>query len=303
MTSNLFLYSAVFLITMQVAVASNEDPHIATNMPPLHPIDQKVVPETFVPEFGYYFTQRASQENVILGPCSPCVCMQICNTKNSDECLYIHQHHLNDPQEPANKITEHFTPSHDSTQQPNIDLTVFTCTEQDIIGNYHFVEGSHKKRIAELIESIEDNNTLEKKTIYYNQTSAREGIQNGYSDRTIMFKAKQPYTVNTKEQEGIKDLDGLKDHRFGTYLDLQLRKKFANRVYNSKTNSIWRRADNSLFLIKKPNIQKINNLPPSTEWPLSRYFTYNPLTKLFSITCNKEDLLIGALTTAIFMLL
>ncbi len=276
--NRLLLQGAILFTASQAIFAHDEDTRIGINKPSLHPVDQKIALDTFVPEFGYYFTNKASKENVVMGPCAPCVCMQICNP-NNDECLYIHQHVLNNPQEPVRKVQEHFT-SLDTDTKPDLDVTLFT---NDSLANEYFPEGSHKKRIAKLADLLKENCAVQQELIYYNQTSAEEDMQQGNADRIALFKNKQPYRMNVEKQEGVKDLNALRDYRLRTYLDLMLRKKFANRVYFSHTESYRKTYNNPLCRIKKPNVTKINNLPPSSEDLLSRYNDLPPAKPVCAI--------------------
>ncbi len=264
--NKLLLPCAMLFVVAQVISANDEDARVCISKPPLHPIDQKVVLDTFVPELGYYFTRAASKESVAMGPCSPCVCMQVCNP-NNDECLYIHQNVGNDSQEPAKKVREHFTMP-DKNTKPDLDVTLFT---HDPLSNKYFPEGNHKKRILKLAEVLKENAIVQKESIYYNQTSREEDAKQGKADRMVLFKNKQPYRMNIEKQEGVNSLDALRDYRLDTYLDLKLRKKFADRVYVSHKDSIHKKIDNPLFQIKKPNVTTINNLPPSLEDPIMRY--------------------------------
>jgi hypothetical protein len=210
--------------------------------------------------------------------------MQICNPHN-DECLYIHQNVINDPQEPIKKVREHFTVA-SNNQKPDLDVTIFTNHARPHVDTVRFPEGSHKKRIKKLAEVLKENGTIHKGTIHFNETPREEDAKNGDIDRTVFFKNKQPYRMNTREQEGVKDLSAGKDFRLWTYLDLQLRKKFADRVYWSHKNSISKNVNNPLFCIKKPNITKINNLPPSSEKPWKRYNDLPPKKSVFNLCAD-----------------
>lgn len=270
------------LVTMlaiaQSVTANDENSRVKVQIPPLHPTDVPVIPDTVVPEFGYYYTPKASEATVEIGPCSPCVGMQICNTEN-DECLYVHQGLYNDPLEPVKKVQEHFAAPQNG-EKLALDVTLFSNFGTDYHGmdqSAFFVEGSHKKRVENLAKQLELNAKVRNTTIYYTETPTLEDYMQGNKDRTVLFKNKKAYGMNLTEQEGEED-DPRGNFRMSTYLDIMLRKKFADRVYYSHEDSIWKRKDNPLFRIKKPNVAKINSLPSARENLMHRYYDM-PATK------------------------
>jgi hypothetical protein len=284
----LLLCVAVFAIAQNIIgdEKGSEKNKVDVRISRLHPAKQEVVPDTYVPEFGYYFTPKASEEKTILGPCAPCVCMQICNKKN-DECLYVHQSHLNDPQEPLKKVQKHFTAPKEG-EKFELVATLFTNADPEAMQRFTFSEGDHKKRIENLVNKLEES-TNTKTTIFYDEVPLTQDSKHGLRSRTVLFKNKKAHRINLQQQEGLKDLDAGKDGRTELYLDLKLREKFGEKVYLSKSDSIWRTRENPLFQITEPNMTKINLLPPSTEHPIERHFNYHMI---------KKPSMVSAITTA-----
>jgi hypothetical protein len=285
----LLLCVAVVAIAQNIAAGDEKNggkSTVSVRIPRLHDAKQTVTPDTYVPEFGYYFTPKASEENTILGPCAPCVCMQICNKKN-DECLYVHQSHLNDPQEPLKKVQKHFTAPKEG-ERLELEATLFTNADPEAMKNFTFGEGDHKKRIENLVKKLGEG-TDTKATIFYDEVSLTQDNKHGVRSRTVMFKNKKAHRVNLHKQEGVKDLDAGKDGRTELYLDLKLREKFGEKVYLSKPDSIWRTRENPLFQITHPNMTQINQLPPSIEHPIERHFNYHMI---------KKPSMVSAITTA-----
>lgn len=265
-----------FVITQSIT-ANDENSSVKVHIPPLHPTDVPVIPDTVVPEFGYYYTPKASEAIVEIGPCSPCVGMQICNTEN-DECLYVHHGRHNDPLEPVKKVQEHFAAPQNG-EKLELDVTLFSNFGTDYHGmdqSALFAEGSHKKRVENLAKQLELNANVKSTTIYYTETPTLEDYMQGNKDRTVLFKNKKAYGMNITQQEGEEDRGARGNFRMSTYLDIMLRKKFADRVYYSHEDSIWKRRDNPLFRIKKPNAVKINSLPSARENLMHRYFDIAP---------------------------
>ena len=232
---------------------------------------------TFVPQFGCYFTKKASQETVTMGPCSPCVCMQICNIE-SDECLYVHQHSANDPQEPANKVSELFQ------AEPKLDVTVFTRTNEDEFQKWRFGEKGHKERVFALADDLSAKFKVQKEIVYYNKTI---NAGNYCDDRSVAFINKEPYRLDPFQSGLIKP-----SHRDTLYEELKLKKKFGDRIDSTQRGSIWHGFDVPLYQIKKPNLQKINRLPSSNADPLSKYF-HRSYTSEKMLLCATVGLLLG----------
>lgn len=131
-----------------------------------------------------------------MGPCSPCVCTQICNTDN-DECLYVHQHKMNDPQELQKKIQLHFTLA-DNNAKPNVEVSLFTRTNKNEFSDQRFKEGSHKARVIELADTIAEAASVKKETVYYNQTSTKVDVA---TDRFVICKGKKLYRLDRQKQK------------------------------------------------------------------------------------------------------
>ncbi len=162
MNNNLIKYVLIVLFSIQLCIASDEKSRISLRVPPQFPVEKTIeLNGTFLPESSCYFTRNSTQEGpIIMGPCSPCVCVQVCNTEN-DECLYAHQHKMNSPQELSNKINELFTTSRVDIK-PHVEVTLFTRTNENNHSHVNFSEGSHKARVLHIADKIAQNNTVEK---------------------------------------------------------------------------------------------------------------------------------------------
>jgi hypothetical protein len=233
---------------------------VKINIPPTFPSDEVIDTNgTFLPEMSYYFTKKASQDGpIIMGPCAPCVCLQVCNADN-DECLYAHEHKLNSPQELNNKIREHFTaPNVD--KKLNLDVTLFSRTNEYNYRNWNFTEGSHEKRIEHIADKIAENNNIQKESIYFNQTTEEDEILCGEQNMTVLFKNKQAHNLSWRQKKSQNFEKIYLDYRLARYERAYLKEMLSEEAFHQFC-TIGLPYNLPLYHVKEPNIAKISSLP------------------------------------------
>lgn len=230
-----------WLRTFQGPTQAQED----ATKPPIFPVAQTVVPDVWVPESSYYHAKADDRSAIFMGPCSPCVCAQICD---SNSCLYVHQRHDNAIEEPLKKVYQHL-PLSEGQDKHDLDVTVFTHIDtpekKDV-----FREGSHKKRIERFMEQLQTNAHIAAQQIHYTESSPEESARTGYADSFVVFKDRKPHRINIKKQNYVKDvLDPQKNPLMDEYLTGMLKQ--------SGTGTEVSRYDNPLSHIARPNVNEI----------------------------------------------
>ena len=177
-----------------------------------------------------------------MGPCSPCVCAQMCNDENG--CLYVHLHHSNDIDEPVRKKQQYLKDT------SRVRVTLFTHIDTPEKKNV-FQEGNHAKRIERFIDKLHQDENVSIEKVYYTQSLPEEDAQRGYRDRFVIFNERKPYKVDMKKQKYIKDTLNLqKNFVMSEYTDKMLTHEDGKPMDLS-------RHDNPLTLISYPNVESI----------------------------------------------
>ncbi len=254
----------ILLCTTSTHTSAENKSLISSDIPELFPYDHQITNSTIITEHGYHYTKNASQKTIIIGPCAPCVGMQVCDIE-SDTCFYAHMHVRTDAEDLIKKIHQSFT-IQDSEKKPTLDVTIFTRTNEHHFSNWHFPEGNHKQRTLHLADKLSQAFNVQKIIIYYKQTA--EDIaekNNNYDDRYIIFIDKKIYRINPAKYTFFYD------YRMRGYMEKKYKKNFGLRAYSIVPWNIWGSYNVPLYTIKKANTKKICAQPAYNNDPFAKF--------------------------------